>query len=715
MTSLTPDGSNGPRWLALVLLAVLLASRLLLVPGQPWEQDEALFSAAALDTDVVNHRPHPPGFPLWVGVGKLGEVLLGDPVRALQLASALASVATVALLGHLVAGMLGWRLGWAAALLYAFTPGVWFHAPRAFSTTPAVAAAVVAAAIWRRPGKRAWLGGCVLLGAAVLLRPPLAPPLVMLGAAAAHLRHERARAWLAGAATAAAVIVAGFVPLVVDCGGVGPFLGALAEHGSAHGGALHLASWQPARLGLVIAAGGLLPAVAAAVLAGIGLLTVARRRPRVAAWAVALLFATTVWLLVAHNRTYPRYTLPVLAIAVGPVAAGLARLTGSTTRAAAIAAAAALAGAWWTVPAMTAQATTNFPPLRAMAAAQATPGARAVVVEGLVSPFGDLLNLAQRRDRPYLSLPLIAQKRIPMDDLGGPWVVVGAAGAPAHLVPAPGGPIVRFANGEPRLAALAQDRYLSAWTAARGGILLNAASGAEPGPVAFNEPIELLLQPSPAGSWLGLVVEALDGPVALELRLGGAKVAAATLAPGRHRYELPLPALHGRSGNPTPPTRAELVPAGPGRVRLVRIWVDDPTGRVTPAHFPVIDFDGGDDSLADGGGLWAPEEGLGLPPRPARWTGPTAWLSLPAGRGRLVLTLCAPRRSPAKVTVAVEPGGRIGTFSVGPHWQEVGIPIPQPTARVTVRLTTSNPLVPGGSDQRTLGVAVGEVSFERSR
>ncbi len=709
------DDPKGPGWLALVLVGLLLASRLLVIPAQPWEQDEALFAAAAFDTDVVNHRPHPPGFPLWIAVGKLGDVLLGDPVRTLELASALASVITVLLLARILAGLVGWRLGWAAALLYGFTPGVWFHAPRAFSTTPALAAAVAAVAVWHRPGRPAWYAGCALLGVAVLVRPPLLPALVALGAAAAHLRGERLRSLVTGAAAAAAVIAAGFVPLVIDTGGVGRLLAAVAEHGSAHGGALHLATWRPDRLGLVRAMGGVLPSSAAAVLAGLGLLSEARRRPRLAGWGAALLALATAWLLLAHNRTYPRYALPVLAVAVGPVALGLKRLTGSPSRAAAAATAAALAGACWTAPAMTAQVAAPFPPLAAMAAAQAVPGAREVLVEAPVSPFGDLMNLAKRRNLPYLSLPLLAEGRILDDELGGAWVVVGTAGATAHLVPAPGNSIVRFDEASPRLAALAQDRYLSAWAAPRGGIALNSTTGAEPGPVAISQPLDLLLQPTPPGSWLGLVLEAPGEPARLELRVNGTRLASRTLTPGRHRYELPLPGARERAGSTTSPTRAQLVPLGAGHARLVRIWVDPPDGSFTPPRIPPAALDGGVDSLADSGGLWPPEPALGTPPRAARWTGSEAWLSLPAGRGRLILTLCAPRPEPARVVVTAKALGYRVERSVGPGWVRIAIPVTRPTARLRVRLTTTNPFTPGGADARTLGVAVGEVRFERAR
>ena len=40
-----------------------------------WEWDEALFALAIRDYDVTLHRPHPPGFPLFIGAAKRKEIV----------------------------------------------------------------------------------------------------------------------------------------------------------------------------------------------------------------------------------------------------------------------------------------------------------------------------------------------------------------------------------------------------------------------------------------------------------------------------------------------------------------------------------------------------------------------------------------------------------------------------------------------------------------
>ena len=61
-------------------------------PASIWEQDEAYFGCGVLRFEPLANHPHPPWFPLWIGIGKLLNVLVGEPTLALQIASLAASV-----------------------------------------------------------------------------------------------------------------------------------------------------------------------------------------------------------------------------------------------------------------------------------------------------------------------------------------------------------------------------------------------------------------------------------------------------------------------------------------------------------------------------------------------------------------------------------------------------------------------------------------------
>ena len=88
------------------------------------------------------------------------------------------------------------------------------------------------------------------MACAVLVRPVLAPPLVVAGIAAAWLRRDRIRDVVLSGVLAAGVILAGFLPLIIDTGGLGPFLDALAAHGTYQERNVGLVTWTAGRLGL---------------------------------------------------------------------------------------------------------------------------------------------------------------------------------------------------------------------------------------------------------------------------------------------------------------------------------------------------------------------------------------------------------------------------------------------------------------------------------
>src|SRR2546428_1420421 len=72
--------------------ALVLVSRLATMPKTFWEGDELLFAAAVAKFDPWSSRPHPPGYPLYVGLGKFFALFTGDPFLALVALSVIASV-----------------------------------------------------------------------------------------------------------------------------------------------------------------------------------------------------------------------------------------------------------------------------------------------------------------------------------------------------------------------------------------------------------------------------------------------------------------------------------------------------------------------------------------------------------------------------------------------------------------------------------------------
>lgn len=300
-------------------------TRLLLLPDGPWEQDEAIFAAAVLDYDIVHHRPQPPGFPGWIGLGKVAHALIGDPLLALRLLSCVASVATFVLLGVLLRRVVSPAVALAAATLHAFTPTVWFHAPRAFADTPAIAAALGGIAAWTsmRPGV---VGvGWILLAWATLMRPQLLPVFSVIAILGARLLLCKGLFRVSHVVLALLFGVVVVTLMVVDTGGIARLLGSSADHFAVHERATR--NWPSLEnLGIVRGFGGVALTAAWSISCLVGFGVLARRSRFLGIGGVVVASAALVLLFVWHPATFPRYHVLSAAVLLPGVAVAAARV-----------------------------------------------------------------------------------------------------------------------------------------------------------------------------------------------------------------------------------------------------------------------------------------------------------------------------------------------------------------------------------------------------
>ncbi len=175
-----PETDAGPwqRWelLFLVLLtAFVCATRapLFLPRGTAW--DEYQYALAVEDYDVLRHRPHPPGYPLFVVAAKAVHLVVPDSLRAVQVTSTLFSAGGLIACYALARLMYGPAVALIAALLLATSNVFWQQGTLALSYTAEACAATVV--IWacyrtRRQG-RGWLLPTLLYAAAGGIRQGL--------------------------------------------------------------------------------------------------------------------------------------------------------------------------------------------------------------------------------------------------------------------------------------------------------------------------------------------------------------------------------------------------------------------------------------------------------------------------------------------------------------------------------------------------------------
>ena len=324
--------------LTAAIVAAVVASRWWAFPASIWDRDEAIFAQALVDFAPENLVPHPPFFPLWVGLGRIVHTMIpgAEPESVLQWLSVAFSVWILFPLVALASLLMSRRQAVASALLFVAVPAAWMFSGRAFSEPMATALLVGAAAhlLQPRPTMGSAIAGAAYLTACLLARPQLLPVGIALCVwhttrAASH--RERVIPW-------ALPLVAGLpvaLYFVVRCGGPMATLVLFRNHAVYHFGKYGSLDWSVGELGILNAAGGGLQGLVWLILALEGFALLLRREEhRTAALGLALAVAlpTIYYTVFAHNPTFLRYALPWYAVTAPAVVVAVTAMVGSTRR-----------------------------------------------------------------------------------------------------------------------------------------------------------------------------------------------------------------------------------------------------------------------------------------------------------------------------------------------------------------------------------------------
>jgi hypothetical protein len=211
-----------------LLAAAVAVSRVAFRSHCLYDLDSVNFALAIGRFDPRVHQPHPPGYFLYICLGRLLNYLVHDANLALVLLSILAGIATVILIYLLALEWFGPRAATFAGLLFLFSPLAWFHGTVALTySIEAAASALMGFLCWRidRGRTRFILPAAIVLGITAGIRPSsilFLGPLFLFS-----LRHATLKRQLLAIAALGATVCAWFLPMIQASGGFHAYFGAL--------------------------------------------------------------------------------------------------------------------------------------------------------------------------------------------------------------------------------------------------------------------------------------------------------------------------------------------------------------------------------------------------------------------------------------------------------------------------------------------------------
>jgi len=218
-----------------IVALVCAATRFLALAKTLWDWDEALFCLGMRSYDVTAHHPHPPGFPVYIALGRIVRTVIPSDFRALQAVNLIAAMLVFPAIFFLARELrLPFVTATIAGALCAFFPNVWFFGGGAFSDIPSLVLVVFAVAFLFRGCRdaNAYLIGAALLALAAGIRPQnfligLAPGVLATWYRARAAWRDVIFAALVGAIT----VTVAFGGAIAATGGTKPYFDAAKEHG----------------------------------------------------------------------------------------------------------------------------------------------------------------------------------------------------------------------------------------------------------------------------------------------------------------------------------------------------------------------------------------------------------------------------------------------------------------------------------------------------
>jgi hypothetical protein len=210
----------------MVLLVAL--SRFLFRSRYLYDVDSVNFALALRHFDPAVYQPHPPGYFLYICLGRLAQLLFPDANTALVAVSIAASCGAAVMIYLLTDMWFGKRAALCSGLIFVFSPLVWFHGTVALTyVVEAFFSALIGYLSWRCfSGETAYLAPAALaFAAAAGFRQTSA--LLLAPVWLASIRHASKHQVTLTLGIAFTGGLAWFIPMVHAAGGMQAYFGPL--------------------------------------------------------------------------------------------------------------------------------------------------------------------------------------------------------------------------------------------------------------------------------------------------------------------------------------------------------------------------------------------------------------------------------------------------------------------------------------------------------
>ncbi len=225
-------------WLDYVVLVSLMAiTRVAFRSHYLYDVDSVNFALALDRFDPSAHQPHPPGYFLYVCLGRLANEIFQDANTAFVAISILAGCGAMAMIIALTRSWFDASAARFAGLIFLLSPLVWFHGTVALTyIVEAFFSALAGYLCWRvnRGSVEFIVPGAIVVGIAAGFRPSsilFLGPLLLFSCRGASLGRA-----LAGLGTLALTVLAWLVPMIRESGGLAIYTSSLLSLWQVAGG-----------------------------------------------------------------------------------------------------------------------------------------------------------------------------------------------------------------------------------------------------------------------------------------------------------------------------------------------------------------------------------------------------------------------------------------------------------------------------------------------